>query len=400
MATSTPAGRLDVAEPDVEAVAEEQRVAVLEVGRDRLGVDGALHLVGGEDDDEVGLLHRLGDGQDPQALGLGLGAAPAALGQADAHVDARVAQVQRVGVALAAVADDGDLAPLDHGQVGIVVVEHLGHGGHSFVACFSVSYRVVVRGARGQGRPGRGGRGQAERRARSVIERAPRPTATMPECTSSLTPKGSRTFSSASSLSPLPVASMTTASWETSTTLARNSCTVSRMWRAGGEVGPDLDQQDLALHRGGPVELDDLDHLDQLVELLGDLLQRQLLDVDHDGHPRDLRVLGRAHGEGVDVEAAAGEQAGDPGEDAGLVLDQDGQGVLAHAAYSSRSHTGAMPRAFWILSLLTPAGTIGHTMASRCTTKSTTTGTSLISMALAIVASMSSGDSQRRPTQP
>ncbi len=90
--------------------------------------------------------------EDPQALGLGLGAGPAALGQADAHVDARVAQVERVGVALAPVSDDGDLAPLDHGQVGIVVVEHLGHGGHSFVACFSVSYRVVGSGdARGQG---------------------------------------------------------------------------------------------------------------------------------------------------------------------------------------------------------------------------------------------------------
>ena len=75
-----------------------------------LGVDGALHLVGREDDDEVGLLDRVGHGGDRQALGLGLGLALAALGEADAHVDARVAQVERVGVALAAVADDGDLA--------------------------------------------------------------------------------------------------------------------------------------------------------------------------------------------------------------------------------------------------------------------------------------------------
>ena len=78
----------------------------------------------------------------------------AALGQADAHVDARVAQVQRVGVALAAVADDGDLPALDDRQVGVVVVEHLGHGGLSFVACCSVSYRVVVGG---RGRPARSG---------------------------------------------------------------------------------------------------------------------------------------------------------------------------------------------------------------------------------------------------
>ena len=59
-----------------------------------------------------------------------------------------------------------------------------------------------------------------------------------------------------------------------------------------------------------------------------------------------------------------------------------------------------MSRANLISSLLVPAATIGHTMASWCTRKSTTTGTSLISIALSIVASTSSGLSQRRPTQP
>ena len=97
-----------------------------------------------------------------QALGLGLGPDRLPSAQADAHVDAGVAQVERVGVALAAVADDGDLAPLDHGQVGIVVVEHLGHGGHSFVC---VLLGVVQGGCRGLGggRPG-GRRGQAAQR--------------------------------------------------------------------------------------------------------------------------------------------------------------------------------------------------------------------------------------------
>ena len=147
------------------------------------------------------------------------------------------------------------------------------------------------------------------------------------------------------------------------------------------------------------LELDDLEHLDELVELLGHLLEREVLDVDDDRHPGDVGVLGLAHGEGVDVEAPTGEQRGDAGEDAGLVLDEDGQGVLATwacrlqfrgmpegtpswsgsrpcstASDSSRSHCGAVSRATWMRSLLTPAGTIGHTMASRCTTKSTTTG--------------------------
>ena len=47
-----------------------------------------------------------------------------------------------------------------------------------------------------------------------------------------------------------------------------------------------------------------------------------------------------------------------------------------------------------------PAATIGHTIASRWTRKSTTTGTSLISIALLMVESTSAGFSQARPTAP
>src|SRR6478609_2355268 len=74
--------------------------------------------------------------------------------------------------------------------------------------------------------------GQAERltrsRARSVIERDPRPMATVPDCTISRMPNGSRAASRASSLPGPPVASMTTVSGTTSTTCARNSWTTSR----------------------------------------------------------------------------------------------------------------------------------------------------------------------------
>src|SRR6185437_6864697 len=59
------------------------------------------------------------------------------------------------------------------------------------------------------------------------MDRPPRPTAIVPDLTSSLMPNGSRTRTSASSLSWLPVASIVTASSATSTTRARNSSTVS-----------------------------------------------------------------------------------------------------------------------------------------------------------------------------
>jgi hypothetical protein len=81
-----------------------------------------------------------GGGDDPQAGGLGLRAALGGLGQADAHVDAGVVQVQRVGVALAAVADDGDLPALDQRQVGVVVI---GDRGHRW--CLSVRPAPAVR---------------------------------------------------------------------------------------------------------------------------------------------------------------------------------------------------------------------------------------------------------------
>jgi hypothetical protein len=124
-------------------VPEQQPRTLLEVGLDLLGVDGALHLVGSEDDDEVGLLHGVTDRGDGEALGLRLGAALGPLGQADSDVDARVAQVERVGVALAAVADDGHLRALDHAQVCVVVVEHLGHVGQLLRLCACVAVQGI-----------------------------------------------------------------------------------------------------------------------------------------------------------------------------------------------------------------------------------------------------------------
>ena len=50
--------------------------------------------------------------------------------------------------------------------------------------------------------------------------------------------------------------------------------------------------------------------------------------------------------------------------------------------------------------LLVPAATMGQTMASRCTMKSTTTGRSSMAMARSITVSTSAASSQRMPSQP
>jgi hypothetical protein len=158
--------RADVAESDVEPVPEEQGVTVDQVGRDGLGVQVPLHGVRGKDHDQVGLLAGLERGDHPQAVVLGLGPAARALGQADPDVHPGVAQGLGVRVPLAAIAEDRDAAVLDGGEVGVVVVVHLGHGAGLL---------------REWGERGQAVDRSSERSARSVIERLPRPSATRPD---------------------------------------------------------------------------------------------------------------------------------------------------------------------------------------------------------------------------
>jgi len=61
--------------------------------------------------------------------------------------------------------------------------------------------------------------------------------------------------------------------------------------------GAHLDEHQLTLDGLVGLVLEDLDHVDQLVQLLRDLLERLLVDVDDDRHPRETLVLRRADGE-------------------------------------------------------------------------------------------------------
>ena len=79
-------------------------------------------------------------------------------------------------------------------------------------------------------RPPAGSGTATGRSERSEIEREPRPIATMPDWTSSRIPNGSRILSTSAILALLPITWTVTASVATSTTLARNSWTTSRIW--------------------------------------------------------------------------------------------------------------------------------------------------------------------------
>jgi len=120
----------------VEAVGEGQHRALLGVRRDVFVVDLGDVLVRQQDHDDVGGLDGVVHFGHFQAGLLNLVPRGAALAQADGDVDARIAQVLRVRVALRAVADDGNVFALDQGDVGVFVVENF-HD-NSLVIIFNV----------------------------------------------------------------------------------------------------------------------------------------------------------------------------------------------------------------------------------------------------------------------
>jgi hypothetical protein len=83
-----------------------------------------MDLVGKEERDDLCITYDLRGRPDDEAGVLDRGARGAALAQADLDVHARVAEVQRVRMALAPVAEDGDLS---REEVDVAVLVDLGH---------------------------------------------------------------------------------------------------------------------------------------------------------------------------------------------------------------------------------------------------------------------------------
>ena len=104
--------------------------------------------------------------------------------------------------------------------------------------------------------------------------------------------------------------------------------------------GAHLDERELVLHQLVRGDVLDLEHVDQPVELLGRLLDRDGVAVEREGHPADVLLVGPRDRQGVDVEVARPHQAGDPVEHAGPVHDEDDEDValgLARAGDVARS---------------------------------------------------------------
>ena len=97
--------------------------AVAEIAGDVVLPDVALQFVGRAHHHEVGPFRRVGDRHHLLAGLLGLGGGAGARPERDHDLlDAGIAEVLRMGMPLAAIADDGDLLRLDQIEIGIPIV--------------------------------------------------------------------------------------------------------------------------------------------------------------------------------------------------------------------------------------------------------------------------------------
>jgi len=136
-----PARRRDLPVVDREAVAEEEHVAGREAVANALLPHLPVELVGDKHHHQIATAGGLDNRQHLEAMLARLRRRGRVRAQADDDLDARVLQVQGVGVALGAVADDRDGLSLQQREVGVVVVEHLKRAGyptHAVAAATSV----------------------------------------------------------------------------------------------------------------------------------------------------------------------------------------------------------------------------------------------------------------------
>ncbi len=111
-----------------KTVAENERLAGLQVRFEIIFIQLALQFVGDQDLDDVGLLRhfRGGDGLKSMFHGQIVIGPSRALADQDLHP--AVTQILRLGVSLAAVSDNAHRLALEQPQVGILIVVKLWHG--------------------------------------------------------------------------------------------------------------------------------------------------------------------------------------------------------------------------------------------------------------------------------
>ena len=105
-------------------MAEQQQVAGRDAVGDLVAPDLAVLLVGQQDHHDVAARGGVGDAGHLEPGAARLLDRRRAVAQADHDVDPRVLEVERMRVALGAVAQDRDGLAVEEGEVCVVVVEH------------------------------------------------------------------------------------------------------------------------------------------------------------------------------------------------------------------------------------------------------------------------------------
>ena len=114
---------LDQAEMHVQAVGESNGRTFAQIIVHVFLICLRLKLIGHCEHDDIAPRRGLGDAHDLEALTFGLGGRRRAFTQGDDKVlGATVAQVQRMGVALRAIAKDGDFLVFDEVHIAIAIV--------------------------------------------------------------------------------------------------------------------------------------------------------------------------------------------------------------------------------------------------------------------------------------
>ena len=112
-------------------MSESERVASMQVRSDVLLVNLRLQLIGNKNHDDIGFFGSLVLEHDLQASFFSLCPALGALAQTNANVDARVHEVERMGVALRAITDNRNLLTLD--DLGVHVIFVIDSNSHEFL---------------------------------------------------------------------------------------------------------------------------------------------------------------------------------------------------------------------------------------------------------------------------
>ena len=119
--------RNDLFEVDVEAVSKSKSAAVFQVRSDFICIDVSLFFVRNQDHRDICVFYSFRNGFNFKAGFFGFSDGFAAFIQADDDVDAAVFEVQRMGMALAAITDDCDFFAFHYIPVYILIIKYFCH---------------------------------------------------------------------------------------------------------------------------------------------------------------------------------------------------------------------------------------------------------------------------------